>query len=134
MEGTYIKSLGDDAGALRAFEKALEIGYTSRGGSVFEYLIDLWRVVGASMACKNRDRAYDSLSKIWNARDFKSLPPSEAKAAFIDLTLHYSMPWWKDQQDYGRQARMEDLIKDVICSNEGKAKRKSKKGKGKKKK
>ena len=94
MEGAYIKSLGDHAGALKAFEKALQIGYASRGGNPFEYLIDLWCVVGSLMACKDRDRAYGHLSKVSDARDFKSISPSEAQVTFKDLTLHYVMQYY----------------------------------------
>lgn len=113
MEGTYVKSKGDHDGALEAFTKALKIGYASRGSMGLEYLKDMWRIVGASMACKDRDKAQSYLSKVWHSRGFKCLPPSDAKKAFVDLTIYYSMPWWVDEPDYGRQSMMERLARDV---------------------
>ena len=113
FEGTCLKHRGDHVGALKAYQRVTEIGYAVRGTSGFEHFTDLWRVTGAAMACKKKDLAFESLKKIWKAREFKALSATDAKAAFRDLSLKYAMPWWQDQPDYERQRQMEDLIRAV---------------------
>jgi|AntRauTorckE5430_2_1112549.scaffolds.fasta_scaffold00198_5 tetratricopeptide (TPR) repeat protein len=135
LEGACFKHRGDDAEALNAYERAADIGYAVRGGTGFGYFTDLWRVTGAAMACKKLDLAYHSLKTIWDARDFKALPVTEAKTAFLDLTLKYATPWWKDDFNIERQRRLESLVKDVCsekCPKKG-AQKSNRKKKGRNK-
>lgn len=122
LDGSFLKSRGDHSGALRSFERAADIGYAVRGTAFFDYLTDLWRITGAAMACKMVDLAHESLGKIWNGRDFQSLSPGEAKIAFMDLSLKYAMPWWRDEHGMVRQVRMENLIDDVCNKKAQKSK------------
>eukprot|EP00546_Thalassionema_frauenfeldii_P010104 CAMPEP_0178928772 /NCGR_PEP_ID=MMETSP0786-20121207/20129_1 /TAXON_ID=186022 /ORGANISM="Thalassionema frauenfeldii, Strain CCMP 1798" /LENGTH=801 /DNA_ID=CAMNT_0020604753 /DNA_START=885 /DNA_END=3287 /DNA_ORIENTATION=+ len=120
LEGSVLKSQKDNLGALASYKRAAEIGYEVRGTGTFEYLTDMWRIVGAAMACDQRDLALTSLETIWNHREFQSLPSEDKRDAFKELTLKYSLPWWLDEPDFGRQKRMEKLISNVLSMQHGK--------------
>lgn len=124
LEGNIRKSQRDDMGALRSCEHAAEIGYAIRGNGPFEYLVDMWRIVGAAMACQKIVLAAASLESAWNHREFQSLSLGEAKSAFKDLTLKYTLPWWTDKFDSDYSTQVSSLVDDV-CSKERKGKVKS---------
>ena len=113
LEGAYLNSKGDCCGALRAYQKVAEIGYAVRGNISFEYYMDLWRIVGAAMAYDEVDLAHLQLERIWKSLQCGKLSSNDTKAAFFDLTLKYSMPWWQDTFDYSKQRRLEALLMDV---------------------
>ena len=92
IEGSLLKSVGTYADVLQSFESAAAIDVATRRNSAFSYFEDLWHFVGASLACKNIERAYESLSKFWNAQAFKVMSSDAANSAFTDLSLKYTMP------------------------------------------
>jgi tetratricopeptide (TPR) repeat protein len=114
LEGSVLSSRGDDVAALKSYQRAADIGYAVRGSATLGYLTDLWRIAGSSMACRKVDLALKSLRTIWKHSEFQRiLSPGEAKAAFTDFSLKYTMPWWVDEYDIQRQRLMESMIRDV---------------------
>lgn len=99
MHGVYLKTIGDDVGALEHFEKAAEIKYAVCGtGALLDRGQDLWRVVGTAMCCKQNKKANAVLSEIWSNAPFDTLPKSYSVDAFVDFTVQYSVPYslsWK---------------------------------------
>ena len=74
------------------------------------------------------------VTKVWNSREFKSKPTGEAKEVFkhLMLTLHYSLPWWKDQQYVTKKIRLEAITMDVLNEKAVKPSKKRSTKKGKK--
>lgn len=113
--GACLQRRGDNSGALKAYERAGDIGFAVRGGGGMERAQDLWCVAGAAMACKRKERTVEALQEIWKGRGFEALSSTDARVAFSELTIHYSLPWWTGCPDFTRKHQMEMLVKDV-CS------------------
>lgn len=113
MEGACEAHKGNMTSALVAYENAAKIKLAVRGGFSIERAKDLWRIVGASMACEDPGRAVEILVRIYREVFAKS-SVSNVHEAFRLLTLHYSMPWWQDSLDMQKLNVMEQLIQRAI--------------------
>jgi SET domain len=116
MEGACLAAKNDSSAALQAYEKAAEIKYAVCGGFGLDRAKDLWRIVGASLAVGDSSKACTVLCTIYYKifGDHINLPNKEE--VFHRLTLHYSMPWWHDSYDIGRQKKLEMLIAEAMQS------------------
>ena len=132
MEGSCLSHFDSDAkGALTAYEKAADIKYAVRGGYSLERAKNLWRIVGAAMACENPSKAQTVLMSIYQDI-FLPLNMKTIEEAFRDLTLNYALPWWQDSYDRDRQRTLEILVDRVIKDSAGRStQRKYKKNKRK---
>ncbi|KAL3915104.1 MAG: hypothetical protein SGILL_005802, partial [Bacillariaceae sp.] len=129
LEGSCLGHKNDAHGALQAYERAAEIKYAIRGSNHrLDRAKDLWRVVGASMACDYPTKAQEVLNSVYR-EVFSIIHSPDRDAMFRDLTLESSMPWWSDSYSYERQQTMEVLIGRTIeaCNRGSKANRSSKK-------
>jgi tetratricopeptide (TPR) repeat protein len=124
MEGVCLAHNGEFESALKAYEKAAEIKYAVRGGFSIERAKDLWRIVGASLACGYQTKALAVLCSIYQDIFAKS-DMANVKDAFRGLTLKYSLSWWQDSYDMQRQNTIEALIARAIDDNKLKTKGKS---------
>jgi tetratricopeptide (TPR) repeat protein len=115
MHGICLDAKGEKHAALEHFQKAADIGYAVRGGAQnMDRAMDLWRVVGSSLRCEQKARAKELLDSIWKSSVFAGFSsPAEAQAAFVDLTLHYSMSWWIDEQDHHRERFLRNLAMET---------------------
>jgi tetratricopeptide (TPR) repeat protein len=137
FEGSCLNDQGDSVGALRAFQRAADIGYAVRGGgSYMDRAKDLWRITGSAMGGKDRAHAEKVLLQIWHGGTFDGFSSvSEAREAFVDLTMKYAMPWWVDALDLQRRRILENLAREVCSERKASAtssktdkKKKNKKG------
>ena len=135
MDGAYWNECGGPQRALKCFEMAKDIGEATRGTRHLSWAKDLWRVVGCSMRCNNKQTALANLNQIWRSPLFVDafVSTNEAKEAFRDMTLHYSLPWWLDRQSEHRMFEMLRLVEQVL-SSKGSAVQPGKSGSFKKKK
>ena len=118
LEGSCLGHSGDPHGALLAYERAAEINYAIFGGNHrFDRAKDLWRIVGASMACGNPTEAQEVLNSVYR-EVFSIILHPHRDAMFRDLTLKFSMPWWSESYDYRRQQAIKVLIDRTLkaCS------------------
>jgi len=99
MDGTSKASRRDYAGALKSYEKAAEINYAMRGiGCLADggWFKDICRIVGASLACNQHQRANDALFEVWTKYYDRFFAE---KKGFILLVIKYSLPWWSDDMN-----------------------------------
>ncbi|CAJ1941343.1 unnamed protein product [Cylindrotheca closterium] len=113
LEGSSLSMSDDSAGALKSYQQAAKIGYAVRGSGIWEYFLDMWRIVGSAMACNHRKLALESLVVIWNSDHFQSIQKDEAKRFFKDLTRKYSLPWWNDEYNSRREMQLDRLVREV---------------------
>jgi hypothetical protein len=118
FEGSCLNDQGDYKGALRAFQRAADIGYAVRGeGFHMARAKDLWRIVGSAMRCKDQPLAEKMLQQIWRSGIFDGFSSaSEAREAFVILTTKYASPWWIDAPNLQRHMIMEKLARKA-CSD-----------------
>jgi hypothetical protein len=118
FEGSCLNDQGDYKGALRAFQRAADIGYAVRGeGFHMGRAKDLWRITGAAMRCKDQPLAETTLRQIWRSGIFDGFSSAaEAREAFVDLTTKYASPWWVDSPDHQRHMIMENIARKA-CSD-----------------
>lgn len=117
MNGTCKSVQGDKQGALACYERAAAIGYAARGGTTCRHAKDLWRIVGASMACGKMQQAMETLASIWHGTYWEGIPLHEIRPAFTALTLRYTLPWWDDRQNASLQQQMLAMVAE-ICTTE----------------
>jgi hypothetical protein len=126
MQGSSLNEQGRRAEALEAFQKAADIGYAIRGYQGMARAKDLWRLVGSMMNNSQPDGALDLLQVIWESRLFTEYEPtSEARQAFVDLTIKYSLPWWVDRPNHHQQqyASLRSMAQQVCKGRHGKCKK-----------
>lgn len=90
--------------ALEAYENAAAIIEAVCGYLVFVRAKDLWRIVGACMACRNEARAKSLLAMIWNDF-FVEANIDVPSRKFLEITVRYALPWWIDNSS-DRMAEM----------------------------
>lgn len=115
--GTTRAKNNDHAGALAAFETAADILFRVRGNDGLSRAKDLWRIVGASLAVDGdgSTQALSLLCTIYKDHfEGSGNNRSRQKNMFRDLSLKYSLPWWKDELDERRAAVLEGLIVKVV--------------------
>jgi hypothetical protein len=119
FQGSCLNDQGDNKGALRAFQRAADIGYAVRGGGFHMGRVkDLWRIVGSAMRCNDLPLSEKTLQQIWRSEIFDVFSSAfEAREAFVDLTTKYAIPWWVDAPDLERHSMMENLA-NKVCSEE----------------
>jgi len=133
MEGVCCAQNGNFPMALQYYQEAAKIKYAVRGGYRLDHAKDLWRIVGASMACGNSAEALRLLSAIYQ-NVFLPTYMDNISRAFRELTLNYTLPWWEDAYDRTRQHAVEELIDRAIKDHLGTtAKSKKKKAAARKK-
>jgi hypothetical protein len=117
FEGSCLNDQGDNRGALRAFQRAADIGYAVRGGGFHMGRVkDLWRIAGSAMRCNDHPLAEKTLQQIWRSGIFDGFSStSEAREAFVDLTTKYAIPWLVDAPDLERHSIMENFARKA-CS------------------
>jgi len=103
----------DNQGALAAYKKAAEIRHAVIGECSIDRAKDLWRIVGASMACGKVDQALKTLCFIYRSH-FAGAQLIDVNTAFRDLTFNYAMPWWVDEYDTATQNALEVLATRAI--------------------
>ena len=113
MEGAWLTHLGKVQKALEAHKMVAEIKLAVGGCVDFERAKDLWRIVGASMACGLVDKAQALLTEIW-IEFFEDATLSDRHVAFLELTEHYTLPWWCDSLDESRAMMMRRLVHATI--------------------
>jgi len=114
MDGIVSKGLGDHVDTLKSYQRVADIGYAVRGQDSLNYLNDLWRIVGAAIACKTFGQARESLQNIWRSRQFQMFPPEVSKGNFIHQTFLHTAIWWENEQCDGFQkAEITNLLHDV---------------------
>lgn len=115
MEGDVRAHQGNPQGALEAYQKAADIKYAVRGAcpSSMGRAKDLWRLVGASMACDQKTQALEHLKGVYK-EIFRECYVPHKQAVFKGLTLHYAMPWWHDNPTKKQVAAMEELVSKVL--------------------
>jgi hypothetical protein len=93
MQGGYLLRCGDSEGAFESFQRVAAIGYEV-SGATFNHCVNLWRLVGTAMRCGLQVEAVQFLGKIRGTSSFCHMDRRIAKQAFIELTLHFSAPFW----------------------------------------
>ncbi len=116
MEGSVLMGIKNKPKeALEAYEKAAAITQAVCGDRSFNRSKDLWRIVGACMACGYETRAKTMLASIWNDF-FVKAKMKKLEDKFIILTRHYVMPWWTENFDQSRAATLNRIALDVATS------------------
>jgi tetratricopeptide (TPR) repeat protein len=115
MVGACEAARGNREAALRAHQKAAEIGYAVRGGYSVGWAKDQWKIAGASMACNNAEAALEVLCSIYTDVVLRS-GIEDTKKVFRGLTLEQSLSWWDDSYCPKRVATMNELITKTIKS------------------
>jgi hypothetical protein len=143
FQGTWLNHKGRTAEALAMYEEAAAIGYAVRGSAGMERAKDLWRVAGAAMCCKKVTDATRALKSVWESSDFSSFSStSEARQAFVDLTLKYALPWWVNDPNCHAEYEVLKKLARQVCEGKtekqtsaaidvGKGKSRAKKGRRK---
>ena len=94
--------------ALEAYEKAAAIKEAVRGSLSFERAKDLWRIVGASMACGRDSSAELLLTTIWH-EFFADNYIKDPQHKFSGWTVFYALPWWQSRQDERKAMLLKQL-------------------------